>query len=77
MLEKTSKIMKSNRKFNTTMPAKPCPYMFYEHLQWWWLHHFRGQPVPMPDHAFSKEIFHNIQPSKPPLMQFGAIKAAV
>jgi len=42
--------------------------MFFEHLQGWGLHHCPGQPVPMSDHSFSKEIFHNIQP-KPPLMQ--------
>jgi len=24
-LEKSSKIIKSNRQLNTTMPAKPCP----------------------------------------------------
>jgi len=28
-LEKTSKIIKSNRQANTTMPAKPCPQVPY------------------------------------------------
>ena len=46
--------------------------MVFEHLQGWWLHHFPGQPVPAPDHSFSKEIFPNIQ-SKPPLTQLEAI----
>ena len=39
-------------------------YTFFEHLQVWGLNHFTGQPVPMPDPSFSKEIFPNIQ-SKP------------
>jgi len=46
--------------------------MFFEHLQGQGLHPFPGQPVPMPDHSFSKEIFPNIQ-SKPLLMQLEAI----
>jgi len=46
--------------------------MFFEHLQGWGLHHFPGQPVPMPDHSSRKEIFPNIQ-SKPPLTQLEAI----
>jgi len=29
-------------------------------------HHFPGQPIPMPDHSFSKQFFLNTQ-SKPPL----------
>jgi len=45
--------------------------MFFKHLQGWGLHHFPGQPVPMPDHSFSKEIFPNIQ-SKPSLTQLEA-----
>ena len=48
--------------------------MFLEHMQGWWLHHLPGQPVPMPDHFFSREIFHNIQ-SKPPLTQLEAISS--
>jgi len=46
--------------------------MFFEHLQGWGLNHLPGQPVPMPGHSFSKEIFPNIQ-SKTPLMQLEAI----
>ena len=46
--------------------------MFFERLQGWGLHHLPGQPVLMPDHSFTKEIFPNIQ-SKPPLMQLVAI----
>jgi len=42
--------------------------MFFEHLQGWGLNYLLGQPGPMPDHSFSKEIFPNIQ-SKPPLTQ--------
>jgi len=41
-------------------------------LQGWRLHHLPGQPVPMPDHSFSKDIFPNIQ-SEPPLTQLEAI----
>jgi len=44
---------------------------FFEPVQGWWLHHCPGQPAPMPDHSFSKEIFPNVQ-SKPPLMQLEA-----
>ena len=47
-------------------------YMFFKHLQGWGLHHFPGQPVPMPHHSFSGEIFPNIQ-SKSPLVQLEAI----
>jgi len=32
MLEKTSKIIKSNCKPNTTMPAKPCPEVPHLHV---------------------------------------------
>jgi len=34
MLEKTSKIMKSNRQPNTIMSAKPCPEVPYLHVFW-------------------------------------------
>ena len=47
-------------------------YTFLKHLQGWWLSHFLGQPIPMPDHSFSKEIFPDIQ-SKCPLTQLEAI----
>ncbi|KAK4810257.1 hypothetical protein QYF61_013072 [Mycteria americana] len=40
----------------------------------WSLHHLSGQPVPMLDNPFSKEIFPNIQ-SKPLLMQLEAISS--
>jgi len=65
-------------------PSPPCLlnhilkchiYMFLEPLQGRWLHHCPGQPVPTPDHSFSKEIFPNIQP-EPPLTQPEAINAA-
>jgi len=46
--------------------------MFSEHLQGWWLNHLPGQPIPIPDHSFSKEIFPAIQ-SIPPPMQLEAI----
>ena len=54
----------------TIHPTPPCLlnhvpkchiYTFFGHLQGWWLHHFPGQPVPVPDHSFSKDIFPNIQ----------------
>ena len=59
----------------TINPTPPCLlnhvlkchiYTFSEHLQGWGHLHFPGQPVPMPDHSFSKEIFLNTQ-SKSPL----------
>ena len=65
----------------TITPKPPCLlnhilkchfYTFFKHLQGWELHHFPAQPVLMPDHSFSKEIFPNIQ-SKPPLTQLEAI----
>jgi len=75
-LEKTSQIIKSNHQPNTTTPLNHVPkchiYTFFEHLQGQGLHHFPGQPVPMPDHSFSKEIFPNVQP-KPPLMHLEAL----
>jgi len=48
--------------------------MFFEPLQGWGLHHCPGQPGPMSDRSFSKELFSNIQP-KPPLMQLEAISS--
>ena len=50
-------------------------HMFFEHLQGWGLLPLPGQPIPMSDHSFSKEIFPNIQ-SKPPLMQPEAIASS-
>jgi len=41
-------------------------------LQGWGLNHCPGQPGPMPDHSFCKDIFPNIL-SKPPLTQLEAI----
>jgi len=38
------------------------PTGFLTTLQGWGLHHCPGQPVPMPDHSFSKEFLHNSQP---------------
>ena len=67
----------------TINPSPPCLlnhmlkchiYTPSEHLQGWWSHHLPGQPVPMLDHSFSKEIFPNIQP-KPPLTQLEAISS--
>jgi len=67
--EKTSKI--------TVNPTPPCLlnrvprchfYTVFEPLQGWGTHHCPGQPVPMPDHSFSKKIFPNLQ-SKPALTQ--------
>jgi len=65
----------------TINPTPPCLinhipkchiYTFFKHLQGWGLNHPPGQPVPMPDHSFSKEFFPNTQ-SKPPLTQLKAI----
>jgi len=53
----------------TICPTTPCLlnhilkchiYTFFKHLQQWGLNHIPGQPVPMSDHSFSKEIFPNI-----------------
>jgi len=64
--------MKSNRPpsplYLLNHVLKSHIYTFFEHLLGWQLHHFPGQPVPMPDHSFSEELFPNIQ-SKPALMQ--------
>jgi len=65
----------------TICPIPPCLlnhipkchiYTFFKHLQGWGLDDLPGQPVPMPDRSFSKEIFPDIQ-SKPPLTQLEAI----
>ena len=34
----------------------------FEHLQGRWLHHFSGQPIPVPDHSFREVVFPNVQP---------------
>ena len=69
-----------NRPLNSSPTVPPTPprllnhipkchiYTFIEHLQGRWLSHLPGQPIPMSDHSFSKEIFPNIQ-SKSPLTQ--------
>ena len=45
----------------TVNPTPPCLlnhvpkchiYTFFEHHKGWGLHHFPGQPIPMPDHSF-------------------------
>jgi len=48
--------------------------MFIEPLQGWGLHHYPGQPGPMPDHSFREEMFPDIQ-SKPLLAQLEAISS--
>ncbi|KAF1466761.1 Conserved oligomeric Golgi complex subunit 5, partial [Megadyptes antipodes antipodes] len=42
--------------------------------QGWGLNHFPGQPVPMFNHSFRKDIFPHVQ-SKPPLAQLEAISS--
>ncbi|KAK4825578.1 hypothetical protein QYF61_000577 [Mycteria americana] len=76
-LEKTSKIIESNRK--PTLPKPPLNHvpkhliqMSFKYFQGWQLNHFPGQPVPMLDNPFREEKFPNIQ-SKPPLVQLEAI----
>lgn len=44
-------------------------YISFKYFQEWWLNHFMGQPIPMSDNPFPKEIFPSIQ-SKPSLVQF-------
>jgi len=66
-VEKTSKIIQSNHPPTTNIsPLNNVPqyniYMLLVHFQGWWLHHLPGQPLPVPDHSFSKESFPNIQP---------------
>ncbi|KAF1556984.1 Collagen alpha-1(XXI) chain, partial [Eudyptula minor] len=67
----------------TVNPTPPCPlnhvpkrliYTSFKYLQGWGLNHFPGQPVPMFNHSFGKEIFPHIQ-SKPPLVQLEAISS--
>ena len=66
----------------TINPIPPCLlnhvlkchiHMFFEPLQGWRIHHCPGQPGPMPDHSFSKEIFPNLK-SKPPWTQLEAVR---
>ncbi|KAK4818965.1 hypothetical protein QYF61_022632 [Mycteria americana] len=78
-LEKTFKIIESNRKPNTAKTTtKPCPKHLiqtsFKYLQGWRLNHFPGQPVPMLDNPFSEVKFPNVQ-SKPPLAQLEAISS--
>jgi len=46
--------------------------MSLKYPQEWRLHHFPGQPIPMPHHHFNEEILSNVQ-SKPLPEQFKAI----
>ncbi|KAK4832796.1 hypothetical protein QYF61_025664 [Mycteria americana] len=57
-------------------PAQPALTVITacERKKGWRLNHFPGQPVPMLDNPFSKEIVPNIQ-SKPPLVQLEAISS--
>ena len=43
-----------------------------KHIQGWWLNHLPGQPIPVLNNPFCKEVFPDIQP-KPPLVQLEAI----
>ena len=54
MLEKTSKIMKSNRLPNTTVPAKPCPEV--PHLHGFLIPSEMGTP-PLPWALFQQRNF--------------------
>lgn len=56
--------------FNMTLPGSPLSrvpkhhlniFVFFEHFQEQWFHHFPGQPVFMFDHPSSEKIFCNIQ----------------
>ena len=55
-LDKTSKITKSIHLPMPNMPTEHVPQChistFLEYLQGWWLHHFPGQPIPVPHHSF-------------------------
>ena len=80
-LEKTCRSLSAT--VNLTLPSPPLKrvpehhsYASFKYLQGWWLNHCPGQPVPVPDHSFSKEIFPNIQ-SKPPLMQLEAVLSRI
>jgi len=75
-VEKAAEVARSGRR-----PAPPClidrllkchVWAVFEPPQGWRLHRRPGQPVPMPEHFLSEEIFPNTQ-SKPPLMQLEAI----
>lgn len=77
MLEKAREIIKSNYPPNVTSPLlKHVPkcriHMSLKYLQEWQLHHFPGQPLPVPKHFFCEEIHPDIQ-SKPSMMQPQAI----
>ncbi|KAK4832219.1 LOW QUALITY PROTEIN: hypothetical protein QYF61_021066 [Mycteria americana] len=48
--------------------------MSLKRLQGWWLHHFPGQPVPLLNNPFGKEMFPNV-PWKPPLAQLEAVSS--
>ena len=44
----------------------------FKHIQGWWLNPLPGEPIPVLNHPFCKEVFLDIQP-KPPLVQLEAI----
>ena len=46
--------------------------MVFKHMQGWWLNHLPGEPVPVLNNPFCKEVFPNVQP-KLTLVQLEAI----
>ena len=60
-LEKTTKIMWSNRQLTPTVPTGHVPHCHIhtapEHLQEQWLPHLPGQPVPLPYCSCWEEVF--------------------
>ncbi|NXP80557.1 TT39C protein, partial [Ramphastos sulfuratus] len=63
---------------NPTPPWPPNPgpkgHGHLQHLQGWGLHHLPGQPLPIPDHSGTKDIFPPLQPN-PLLAQFQDISS--
>jgi len=46
--------------------------MVFKHIQGWWLNHLPGEPIPVLNSPFCKEVFPDIQP-KLTLVQLEAI----
>ena len=69
-LEKTLKVIESNCNL-TNYPNSNNPPLnhvpehhiqtVFKHIQGWWINHIRGEPIPVLNNPFCKEVFPDIQ----------------